>query len=70
VVHQVIKHLAANRHLQTAHVREIGSTQPARFVHLAEEHFLGRSLRGPPVVYLALQGAQLTILELARVLPL
>jgi hypothetical protein len=70
VVDQVVEQLSRNRHLQTRHVREIRSTQPARFVHLAEEHFLGRSLRGPPEVHLALQGAELTILESPRVLPL
>jgi hypothetical protein len=57
MVHQVVEHLATNRYLQIRHVREIRSTELARFVYLAEVHFLGGSLQGPPGVHLTLQGA-------------
>jgi hypothetical protein len=63
VVDQVRERLPLDRHAQRAHVREIRGPQPAGFVDLAEEHFLGWSGQGPPASHLPLQGAQLAIGE-------
>jgi hypothetical protein len=45
VVHQMRKRLPPDGHAQTVHVREIRRTEPARLMHLAEKHFLGRPVR-------------------------
>jgi hypothetical protein len=70
VVDQVPKRLTVDGDPQAAAVREVGGTQPAGFMHLGEEHFLGRSLQGSPLFETPLQGAQLTIGEAARMLAL
>jgi hypothetical protein len=63
----MVERLALQRHAQVAHVREIRGRQPTRFMHLAEEHFLGRSQKGPPAPHLPLQRPQLSVGEPARV---
>ena len=67
VVQQVVERLALDRHAQFVHVREIRGRQPARLMHLAKEHFLGRSLQGAPTPHLPLQRPQLPVGKPARV---
>ena len=57
VVDQVGKRLTVDRDAQAGAVREVGGTQPAGLMHLGEEHFLGRSVQGPPLLEAPLQGA-------------
>jgi hypothetical protein len=70
VVDQMGKWLAVDGHLQAAGVREVGGTQVAGPVDLAEEHLLGRPVQGAPLLDVALQGAQLPVGEAAGVLAL
>jgi len=70
VVDHVLEALAGYGHAQLGHVREVRRGQPAGFMHLAEEYFLGRSRRGPPAPHLPLQGPQLSVAEPSRVAPL
>lgn len=58
VIHHVLKALSLDRHLKVVHVGEVRSTQPARFVHLGEEHLLGRSRQSTPLTHAPLQGPQ------------
>ena len=67
VVNQVGKRLTVNGDPQAGAVREVGGTQPAGLMHLAEEHFLGRSVLRPPLFDPPLQGPQLTIGETTRI---
>jgi hypothetical protein len=57
MVDQVRKRLTVDGDAQAAAVREVGGTQPAGLMHLGEEHFLGRSVQGPPLFEAPLQGA-------------
>jgi hypothetical protein len=72
--HEVVDHvperLPLDGHAQVVHVREIRRRQPARLMHLREEHFLGRPRRGPPAPHLPLQRPHLPVGEPARVTPL
>jgi hypothetical protein len=70
VVDQVRKRLTVDGDAQAGAVREVGGAQPAGLMHLGEEHFLGRSVQGPPLFEAPLQGAQLAVGEPARVLAL
>jgi hypothetical protein len=70
VVQQVRKRLTLNGHTQLVHVREVRRAQPARLMHLAEEHFLGRPVLRFPLPHPPLQGALMTLPVLARALPL
>jgi hypothetical protein len=56
-------HQGYAHHAQLVHMREIRRSQPSGFVHLAEEHFLGRPQRGPPTPHLPLQRPQLPLGE-------
>ncbi len=67
VIDHVLERLPLDRHTQIVHAREVGRRQPARLVHLSEEHFLRRPCRGPPTPHLPLQGPQLPIGEPARI---
>jgi hypothetical protein len=67
VIDHVLERLPLDRHAQVNHVREVRGRQPARLMHLAEEHLLSRPRRGPPLLHLALQGSQLSVAELARI---
>jgi hypothetical protein len=67
MVDHVLERLARDRHAQFVHVREVRRRQPARLMHLAEEHFLGWPRRGAPAPHLPLQGPQLPVGELARI---
>jgi hypothetical protein len=70
VIDHVLERLPLDRHAQVIHVREVRGRQPARLMHLAEEHLLGRPRRGPPLLHLPLQGPQLSVAESARIAPL
>jgi hypothetical protein len=70
VVNQVGKRLTVQGDPETGAVREVGGTQPAGLMHLAEEHFLGRSVFRPPLFDAALQGPQLTIGKTTRLMAL
>jgi hypothetical protein len=50
VIRQMGKRLTLDRHPQAAQMREIRGPQPARLMHLREEHFLGRTRGGTPVL--------------------
>ncbi len=70
VVDQVGERHASDGHAQAGAMREIAGAQPTRFMHLGEEHFLGRTVQGTPQFDAALQGAQLPVAEPARIKPL
>ena len=70
VVDQVRKRLAVDGHLQAAGVREVGGAQVAGLVDLAEEHLLGRTVQGAPLLDVPLQGAQLPLGEATGLLAL
>jgi hypothetical protein len=67
VVDQVRERLPLDRHAQLGHVREVGRAEPARRMVLGEEHLLVRSMSRPPLLDPALQGAELSVREAARV---
>jgi hypothetical protein len=67
VVDQVLEPLPRDGHVQLVHPREVRRRQPARLVHLAEEHFLGRPRQRPPTPHLPLQRPQLPVGETARI---
>src|ERR1043166_2201173 len=56
--------------VQLGQMAEVGGAQLAWSVLLRKEDLLGRSCQRPPRLELALQGAQLSILEAARKLAL
>jgi len=66
VVDQVLERLTLDGHTQAAHPREVRRRQPARLVHLGEEHFLGRTVQRSPAAHLPLQGPQLSVREPTR----
>jgi hypothetical protein len=70
VVHQVGERLALDRHAQGVHVREVTGAQPAGFMQLGEEDFLGWPGLGPPAPNVPLQGPQLAIGKPPGVAPL
>ena len=55
VVDQVRERLALEGHAQGVHVREVRGPQPARLVHLGEEHLLGRPVPRLPLAHAPLQ---------------
>jgi hypothetical protein len=67
VIDQVRKRLSLDRHPEVVHGREVRRRQPARLMHLGEEHLLGRPRRGPPAPHLPLQRSQLPVGEPPRV---
>jgi hypothetical protein len=62
--------LTRNGHVQAFHVREVRRTQPTRFVCLAKEDFLGRTVLGLPLPHAPFYRPPLPLPILARVLPL
>jgi hypothetical protein len=70
VVDQVIEWLTVDRDTQIRHVREVGGTQPTGRVELREEHFLRRTLSGPPRLDPPLERPQLPVGKTAGVFPL
>ncbi len=64
VIDQMGKWLAAERHAQGVHVREVGSRQVAGMVDLGEQDLLVRPLRSPPRADLSLERAPLAVGEL------
>jgi hypothetical protein len=68
VVDQVRKRHAAKGDAQVGAMREVGSAEPARFVDLGEEHFLGRPLHGPPLLDAPLQRPHLAVGEASGIL--
>jgi hypothetical protein len=67
VVGQVRERRPGDGHPQLGQVREVAGAEPAGFVDLGEEDFLGRSGRGPPALDVPLQSPQLAIGEAAGV---
>jgi hypothetical protein len=70
VVDQMRERHAGDGHAEAGAMREIAGPQPARLMHLGEEHFLGRPVQGPPLLDAALQGSQLAVRETPRIKPL
>jgi len=70
VVEQVRKRLTLDGHAQLVHVREVRRAQPARFMHLAEEDFLGRSVLRLPLPHAPLQRPPVTLPVLPGLLTL
>jgi hypothetical protein len=69
VVDQMIEALPRDAHIQTVHVREVRSAQPARMMNLAEVHLPPGSVRGPPLLDTPLQRPQLSLVKPSRILP-
>jgi hypothetical protein len=67
VVGQVRERRPGDRHPQLGQVGEVAGAEPAGFVDLGEEDFLGWAGRGPPALDVPLQGPQLAIGEAAGV---
>ena len=63
VIHQVGKRLAADRHPQAVHVREVRRRQVSGVVDLSEHHRLVRSLRGSPTADPTLERSPLAVGE-------
>jgi hypothetical protein len=61
------KRLARKGHTQFIHVREVRRAQPTRFMHLAEKHFLGRTMLGLPLPHPPFHSAALLLPVLIRV---
>jgi hypothetical protein len=70
VIQQVWERLPLDSHTQTLHVREIGCSQAARLVDLAEEHFFGRPVLGFPTSHPPFQRPPLRLPILAGVFSL
>jgi hypothetical protein len=70
VVQQVRKRLTLNGYLQLLHVREVRRAQPARLMHLAEEHFLRWPVLSLPLPYPPFHRSALPLPVLAGVFPL
>lgn len=70
VVQHVWKGLTLDGYAQALHVREVRRAQPARFMHLAEKHFLGRSVLGLPLPHAPFHGPPLPLPVLAWTLTL
>jgi hypothetical protein len=70
VIQQVREWLPLDGDPQTLQVREVGCPQTARFVDLAEEHFLGRPVLGFPTAHPPFQRPPLRLPILAGVFPL
>ena len=60
--------LTRNGHVQAFHVREVRRTQPTRFVPLAKEDFLGRTVLGLPLPHAPFHRPPLPLPVLARAL--
>lgn len=48
VIEQMVERLAGERHAETAQIGEVGQAEPARFMRLAEDHFLLFAVNRPP----------------------
>jgi hypothetical protein len=70
VIDQVIETQPLDRHLQLVHRGEVRGAQPARLVHLREEHLLRRPGLRAPALDVPLQRPQLAVSETARITPL
>jgi hypothetical protein len=70
VVDQMRQWHASDGHAEAGAMREIAGAQPARLMHLGEEHFFGRTVQGMPLLDAALEGPQLTVGKAARITPL
>jgi hypothetical protein len=58
--------LTRNGHVQAFHVREVRRAQPTRFVRLAKEDFLGRTVLGLPLPHAPFHRPPLPLPVLAR----
>jgi hypothetical protein len=69
--HEVVQHmrqrLTLDGHTQLVHVREVRRAQPARFMHLTEKHFLGRTMLGLPLPYPPFYSAAMPLPVLVRI---
>jgi hypothetical protein len=70
VVDQVVKALALDRHAQLVHRGEVRCAQPARLMHLREEHLLRRTGLRTPAFDVPLQRPQLAVRKTTRIAPL
>lgn len=69
VVNQMVEALLLDRHVELVHRREVRRAEPAGFMHLREEHFLGRPPESAPTLQVPLQRPQLAVQEAARIAP-
>jgi len=67
MIRQVREWLSGDRYAQAGQVREVRGRQPARLVHLREEHFLVRTRQGTPTLHAPLQRPQQFVAELRRI---
>jgi hypothetical protein len=67
--HEVIDQMPRDGHVQTVHVREVRSAQPARMMNLAEVYLPPGPVRGPPLLDAPLQRPQLSLVKPSRILP-
>jgi hypothetical protein len=63
VVDQMVEGNAGDGHAQVGAVREIAGAQPSGVMDLGEEHLLGRSFQGVPLLEASLQGPHLAVGE-------
>ena len=68
MIRQVLESLADDRDSQRVHLREVGSGQIARMMHLTEHHFPSRTAGHPPMSDASFQGPAVTGLELPGLL--
>jgi hypothetical protein len=67
MVRQVRERLPRDRHAQVGQVREVRGRQPARLVHLREEHFLVRTRQRTPTLHPPLHRPQHFVAVLPRI---
>jgi len=70
VISHVREGLPLDGHAQAVQVREVRRAQPARLMHLAEKHFLGRPVLSLPLPNAPFHGAPLPLPVLAGAFPL
>jgi hypothetical protein len=70
VVKHVRKGLTLDGHAQAIQVREVRRTQPARFMHLGEKHFLGRPMPSLPLPHTPFDGSSVPVPVLSRTVTL
>jgi hypothetical protein len=70
VIDHVRKRLTGDGHAQAIHVTEVRGSQPARLMHLAEEHFLGWPVLSTPLPHAPFHSSTLLLPVLTRMLAL
>jgi hypothetical protein len=66
VIDQMVEGRPSDSHTQVGAVREVAGAQASRMVNLGEEHLLGRSRQGTPLLDASLQRPQLAIGKASR----